>query len=124
MGSGLDDWIYWQFFTLNYALLLIYPLHKSLGHAPFSSLYSQLTQVQFSQHTLSYSGTSLYSRGSDHIENTFYYCTDVIQRYCVANSSCAYCYSRVFRALLPSIGYGADHIENISSVAIIVLPSN
>jgi hypothetical protein len=24
-------------------LSLIYPLHKSLGHAPFSSLYSQLT---------------------------------------------------------------------------------
>jgi hypothetical protein len=41
MGYGLDDWIYWDLLLQSHlitimALSLIYPLHKSLGHAPFS----------------------------------------------------------------------------------------
>jgi hypothetical protein len=45
-ASGLDDWLYWHlYYNLSYsqsiiALSLIYPLHKSLGHAPFSFSFS------------------------------------------------------------------------------------
>jgi hypothetical protein len=57
-GSGLDNWIYWNFFynlsesQTIIALSLIYPLHKSLGHAKSSQsslvvswqrIYSSLT---------------------------------------------------------------------------------
>jgi hypothetical protein len=35
---------------------------------------------------LCYSGISLYSRGLDHIENTFYYCRVVLPCNCIANS--------------------------------------
>jgi hypothetical protein len=37
------------------------------------------------------------------MENT-YYCRDVLAHKCLANSLGVYCYSRVFTALLPSIG--------------------
>jgi hypothetical protein len=45
-GFGLDDWIHYNLLIKSFlitpiiALLLIYPLHKSLGHAPFSFPYS------------------------------------------------------------------------------------
>jgi hypothetical protein len=36
---------------------------------------------------------SLCSRGTDHIENLFYSCRDVLQRNCLATSLDVYCYS-------------------------------
>jgi hypothetical protein len=65
-------------------------------------------------------GTSLYSRGMDHIEKT-YYCRDVLPRNCPANSLGAYCYSCVFTPLLPSTWNGADYTENSYSVVRIVV---
>jgi hypothetical protein len=56
-------------------------------------------------------GKSLCIRGKDHIENTLYYCRDVLPRNCLAKSQSAY-YDRVFTALLPNNAHGADHTEN------------
>jgi hypothetical protein len=52
----------------NTALSLIYPLHSSLGHVPFSSLYSSVLVLSTELSVIL--GTSLYSLGTDHIGNT------------------------------------------------------
>jgi hypothetical protein len=98
-------------------LSLIYPLHKSLGYAPFSSLYSQL-----------HPGPILSTAPGPILLTALLVILETVAARTTQKTPSilvAYCYSHMFTVLLPSTGHGVDHTENTSSsVRIVVLPSN
>jgi hypothetical protein len=69
MIGFIDTYTFTQFGTAgNTALSLFYTLHKSQGHTLFSSLYPSVLVLSTELSVIL--GSSLYSLGTDHIENT------------------------------------------------------